>query len=98
MSKKNNKQKSKNIYNFMAEKEKEIIRRLEEKRKKKQVNKQARDLTNTLSSFTIEENKNKEPESNIDLDDDINMVNKVSRPKKATRVRRRHREIMLQRK
>lgn len=90
MSKKNNKQKSKEYHTFIADQEKEIARRMQKKQERKKVNKQTRILADGLSNFGLNEDEKSEQN-----DEDVQMTNtKYRRPKKAQRIRRRERRVV----
>lgn len=90
MSKKNNKQKSKEYHAFIAEQEKEVARRMQKKQERKMVNKQTRFLADGLSNFGINEDRKSENDEG-----DVQMTNtKYRRPKKAQRIRRRERIVV----
>lgn len=94
MSKKNNKQRSKKFHAELVNTEREITRRLEERRKKKILNKQANSLANDILNIGIVDKSN----SNNCNDVDTDVVMKVKgyvKPKKAQRVRRRDRNYIF---
>lgn len=93
MSKKNNKQRSKKFHAELVNTERDITRRLEERRKKKIFNKQANSLANDLLNIGIVD---KTKSNSNDVDTDIVMGGKgYVRPKKAQRVRRRDRNYIF---
>lgn len=88
MSKKNNKQRAKQQHQKLIENEKDEIRRVQERKKRKNMNREANKLTNIINDFNIHGNKKEE--------DDIIMkkASTYKRPQKAKRVRVRDREYI----
>ncbi len=90
MSKKNNKQKSKQYHNFLIEQDKEKARRANLKQQRKIVKSMENQISNTLSQFNL----NDTHKTNNQIED--MQVDKYRRPKKAQRIRKREREFIRQ--
>lgn len=91
MSKKNNKKKSKEYTEFLARSEKEKIQRSEKKKERKILLNIEANISNSFSTLGFSHEMN----SNLNNQCTGMDVSTYKRPKKATRVRKRHREYIM---
>lgn len=91
MSKKNNKGKRQKYVQFLASQAQEETIRRKRKEDKKKVKSFANQMAKTLDMMNIGESGNVLNNSNVDIDDNVNMDLKYKRPKKASVYKKRHR-------
>lgn len=105
MSKKNNKNRKKEMYKYDSIREIEIKKRLEEKRKNRLANKDANLLLDKICDLGLNDSKNEMVvEEDVSLSEDEVLdkrmnkdtsKSKYKRPKKAKRLKRRHRNLVI---
>lgn len=92
MSKKNSKVKPKKYHEYLAKEEKEFIRRSQIKKERKLLKHETNSITNCLDNFGVQETSNIIKNKDTINNNSTMEVDKYRRPKKATRIKRRHRE------
>ena len=92
MSKKNSRAKPKKYHEFLAKEEKEFIRRSQLKKERKLLKHETNSITNCLDNFGVQETSNIIKNKDTNNNNSKMEVDKYRRPKKATRIKRRHRE------
>jgi hypothetical protein len=92
MSKKNSRVKPKQYHEFLAKEEKEFIRRSQIKKERKLLKHETKSITNCLDNFGVQETSNIIQNKETIKNNSGMEVERYRRPKKATRIKRRHRE------